>query len=92
MAPAADSCFSEPLLAGQFVASKSVGMMALNELTCVIESAELDQAGDEQLVELESLPDSKTFENLVNVAALQLIESISPATGYLNAFAKMGDG
>ena len=85
---AADSCFSEPLLAGQFVASKSVGMMALNELTCVIESAELDQAGDEQLVELESLPDSKTFENLVNVAALQLIESISPATGYLNAFAK----
>ena len=86
-----DGYFNQELLASQFLAYPSVGIWALNELACVIESAELTQADSEQSGSHEEStpsPDSGEFEDLVNVAALQLIEHMSPLSRHFNAFAR----
>ena len=86
-----DGYFNQEFLASQFLAYPSVGKWALNELACVIESAELTQADSEHSGSHEEStpsPDSGELADLVNVAALQLIEHMSPLPRYFNAFAR----
>ena len=44
--------FGEPLMAIEFLLQRNVGIMALNELMCVIESAETGSAADEKCDEV----------------------------------------
>ena len=88
-----DGYFNQELLASHFLAYPSVGKWALNDLACVIESAELTPADSEQSGSPEEStpsPDSGELADtdLVNVAALQLIEHISPLPRHFNAFAR----
>ena len=88
-----DGYFNQELLASQFLAYPSVGKWALNDLACVIESAELtpaDSAQSGEGVDSSRPPDSGELvdTDLVNVAALQLIEHISPLSRHFNAFAR----
>ena len=86
-----DGYINQELLASQFLAYPSVGKWALNELACVIESAELTQADFEHSGSHEEStlsPDSGEIADQVNVAALQLIEHMAPLPRYFNAFAR----
>ena len=88
-----DGYFNQELLVSQFLAYPSVGKWALNELACVIESAELTPADSEQSgcqEELTPSPDLGELADLVNVAALQLIEHMSLLPRHFNAFARWG--
>ena len=86
-----DGYFDQALLASQLLAYESVGKSTLNELACVIESAELPQANAEQSGSHQkstTSPDSSELADQVNVAALQFIEHISPIARHFNAFAR----
>ena len=86
-----DGYFDQALLASQLLAYESVGKSALNELACVIESAELPQANAEQSGSHQkstTSPDSSELADQVNVAALKFIEHISPIARHFNAFAR----
>ena len=82
--------FDQALLASQLLAYPSVGKSTLNELACVIESAELPQANAElsgSHQKSTTSPDSSELADQVNVATLQFIEHISPIARHFNAFA-----
>ena len=86
-----DGYFDQALLASQLLAYESVGKSTLNELACVIESAELPQANAEQSGSHQkstTSPDSSELADQVNVAALKFIEHISPIARHFNAFAR----
>ena len=86
-----DGYFHRPIFAMEFMTHRLVGMMTLNELTCVIESTELDSASCEQLIEpnkFDHLLESKGLKEIVNVAALQLMGRVSSVAGQLNTFAR----
>ena len=76
----ADTFLSEPMLARQFLDIRSVGVTLLNELTCVIESAELWSSDEVPTVYTEDAAlwqEPVERERLVSSVALRAIDGMS---------------
>ena len=84
-----DSFLSVPILAHEFLSGPSVGTATLNELACVVESAELEWPGDglgfEQGIATSPHPSGRYTEH-VNEAVLQYIRGMSSFGGRLYEF------
>ena len=79
------------MLARHFLGIRSVGVTAFNELTCVIESAELGWTGGDPTVDLDDTVHQREAaerEDLVGSAALRIIEGMSSFTEHLYEFAR----
>ena len=76
----ADRFLREPILARQFLDIRSVGVTLLNELTCVIESAELGSSDEVPTVDTDDTAlrqEAVEHERPVDSAALQAIDRMS---------------
>ena len=86
-----DDYLIAPLLAEEFLALYSVGIISLIELLCVMESAELEGPSDEEVVAAGGagiVPTSAVLETPnVDLAVLELIQRIKPLSNYLYTFA-----
>ena len=79
-----------PMLARQFLEIRSVGLIALNELACVMETAELGHVGQDPTFDLDSAglrQEALEYEDQVNAAAVQIVESMSSFNKRLSGFA-----
>ena len=80
-----------PMLARQFLRIRSVGVMVLNELACVIESAELGWTDEVPTADMEdSALQLEPIENgsLTDSAALEFIEGMPSFNRHLYEFAR----
>ena len=87
----ADGFLRVPMLARRFLGIRSVGVTVLNELTCVIESAELGWTGETPTVDLDDTvlqKEAVELEHLVDSAALHIIEGMSSFNKHLHQFAR----
>ena len=84
-----DNFLSVPVLAHEFLSGPSVGTATLNELACVVESAEMEWPGDglgfEQGMATSPHPPGRYAEH-VNEAVLKLIRGMSSFGGRLYEF------
>ena len=86
-----DGFLKVPVLARQFLGIPSVGVTVLNELTCVIESAELEWTDEDPTVDLDDTAlqqEAAEHERLIDSAVLQIIEGRSFFNRHLNEFAR----
>ena len=86
-----DSFLSEPMLAAQFLAVRSVGITALNEASCVMESAELelpDAVPSVEQTDVTSTVSSVSYAEQVNETAVHLIRGMSSFNEHLYDFAR----
>ena len=86
-----ESFLEDAMLAHEFLALKSVGMMTLTELVCVVESAELERVGRETMSTLEggkSLDGLIGFAELVHAAALRVMEARTSFDKHVYEFAR----
>ena len=86
-----DGFLKVPMLARQFLDIRSVGVTVLNELTCVIESAELGWTDEDPTVDLDDTAlqqEAVEHERLIDSAALQTIEGMSSFNRHLFEFAR----
>lgn len=80
-----------PMLARQFLGIYSVGLAVLNELTCVIESAEVGPTGDLPTMRpsnTASQGEAAGHEALIDEAAIQIIKGMSSFNERLYEFAQ----
>ena len=87
----ADGFLRVSMLARQFLDIRSVGVTVLNELTCVIESAELGWTGEDPTVDLYDTAlqlEATEHRHLVDSAALQIVEGMSSFNRHLCEFAR----
>ena len=85
-----DSFSSEPMLAAQFLGVRQVGIAALNELACVIETAVLEQPADNPGKEQDSVRSghgTAGYTEHVNEAALRFIRGMSAFNTSMYEFA-----
>ena len=88
---AVDGFLKAPMLARQFLSIYSVGVMALNELTCVIESAELGWADEDQAVNLDDTAfqqEAVQVEHPIDSSTYRSIEGMSSFNKHVYEFAK----
>ena len=86
-----DGFLKVPMLARQFLDIRSVGVTVLNELTCVIESAELGWTDQDPTVDLDYTArqqEAVEHERLIDSTALQVIEGMSSFNRHLYEFAR----
>ena len=86
-----DGFLKVPMLARQFLDIRSVGVTVLNELTCVIESAELGWTDQDPAVDLDDTArqqEAVEHEPLIDSTALQVIEGTSSFNRHLYEFAR----
>ena len=86
-----DNFLDDAILAHDFLALRSVGMMTLAELACVVESAELELVGGAATSTLEdetSLQGLIGFAELVHAAALRVVEAMPSFHGNVYEFAR----
>ena len=87
----ADGFLRVPMLAREFLAIRSVGVTFLNELTCVIESAELGWTDEDPTVDLDAAglqQEAVQRALLIDSAALEIVEGMSSFNRYLREFAR----
>ena len=80
-----------PVMAREFLMGRSVGLSTLNELTCVVESTELEWAGDESDAghSGNSLPRRSTeYDEQVHETAVQLARNMSSFNEQIYRFAR----
>ena len=86
-----DGFLKEPMLAGQFLRIPSVGVTFLNELTCVIESAELGWSDRDPTTDIDNTTlqqEAIEDELLTDSNALQIIETMSSFNGHVHQMAR----
>ena len=84
-----DTFLSDPARVRDFLRIRNVGLVALNELRCVVESAELEWTGDAQGGEpVVSLMRDSAYEELINAATLEFVKSMSSFSEHLYSFAR----
>ena len=86
-----DGFLRAPMLARQFLGIRSVGVTVLNELTCVIESAELGRTDEDPTIDMDDTAlqqEAVEHESLIDSAALQFIEGIPSFNRHLYGFAR----
>ena len=86
-----DDVLSIPMLAREFLLVHSVGPVTLNELSCVIESAELERISQELSVGLQEVASAAAVaehEEAVHVAALRLVKGMSSFNVRVYEFAR----
>ena len=75
-----------PMLAREFLNTHSVGLSILNELTCVIESAELERTSEEPALDLDLTvlqQEAAEHERLIGSDALLIVEGIRSFTRHI---------
>ena len=86
-----DGFLKVPMLARQFLDIRSVGVTVQNELTCVIESAELGWTDQDPTVDLDDTAlrqEAVEHERLIDSAAVQVVEGMSSFNRHLYEFAR----
>ena len=89
-AAGADDVLSMPMLAHEFLDVRSVGVSALNELTCVIESAAVEHADSDPVSDWDGATAEREVRQWVdptNTVAGQVAEGMSSFNQYLTEFA-----
>ena len=85
-----DGLLKVPILARQFVGIRSIGVTVLNELTCVIESAELGRTAEDPTIDVDDTAlqqEAVEHEGLIDSATLQFVEGTPSFNRHLHEFA-----